>query len=106
MRFYTTRLIFTPPAALTQRPCCLLPATVCSFSPLCTDVPTLKGGVAEGKRAVMRLAQALLRDSLDQGPPRDEVHESNIMPLTAELSAAAGGTKARAGGGLSRLWRR
>ena len=62
--------------------------------------------MAEGKRAVMRLAQALLRDALDQGP-RDEVHESNIMPLAAELSPSAAKARvAGVGGGFARLWRR
>ncbi len=63
--------------------------TACSFSPLCIDVPTLKGGVEEGKRAVMRMARGLLRDVLDVGH-REDAHESNIMPLAGELVKGAG----------------
>ena len=35
-----------------------------SFSPLCTDVPTLKVGVAEGRRMVMEIAKAALGDAI------------------------------------------
>lgn len=46
-------------------PAVLPPAPTRSLSPLCTDVATLKAGVAEGRRNVMALAQALLGDVLD-----------------------------------------
>lgn len=87
----------------------LYPGPAASFSPLCTDVPTLKAGVAEGRSAAMRLAQALLQDSLEQqvAPLLDEVHESNILPVTAELSAAAkaGAAAGKRRGVIARFWR-
>lgn len=84
------------------------------FSPLCTDVPTLKGGVAEGKRAVMRMARALLlpeEERAKRGVGAEEAHalESNIMPfppgelLVAGEAARAGGCSG-ARGRLARLW--
>ena len=51
-----------------------------SFSPLCTDVPTLKLGVAEGRRMVMEVAHAVLGEAV----PAVDGHRkagSNIMPL-------------------------
>ena len=53
--------------------CCACTATpqrirlrcCCSISPLCLDVPTLKAGVAEGRRCVLATCRAVLGDVLD-----------------------------------------
>lgn len=102
----------------------LYPGAAASFSPLCTDVPTLKAGVAEGKRAVMSMARALLQEELEAGADAFEeahMHESNIMPLVgkdllglrqgaAAARGAATAAAAAAGAGSSgrryRLWGR
>jgi hypothetical protein len=52
-----------------------------SFSPLCIDVPTLRGGVDEGRRAVLRVLRAALGDVLDF--QRFE-EAANIVPLAQE----------------------
>ena len=103
----------------------LYPGPAASFSPLCTDVPTLKAGVAEGRRAVMRLAQALLAPlegaALGEGrrggrsagssgreaEPELLLMESNIMPLASgELGAPHAPAAAARRSRLSRLWGR
>jgi predicted patatin/cPLA2 family phospholipase len=68
-------------------------ARATSFSPLCIDVPTLKGGVAEGRRATLQMLRATLGDYLDFGP-----HEAaaNIVPLAPPGQRGSG----------DRLWRR
>jgi len=53
-------------------------ASAASFSPLCIHVPTLKSGVAEGRRAVMAIARAALADAIDLSR-FEEV--ANIMPI-------------------------
>jgi hypothetical protein len=52
-----------------------------SFSPLCTDVPTLLSGVNEGRRAVLAVARQAFGDLLD-APSLEAAHSesANIMP--------------------------
>ncbi len=62
-----------------------------SFSPLCTDVDTLKSGVAEGRRAVMTVAKAALSDVVDMAMFRDLENPgqaANIVPTTMSLKKA------------------
>ena len=55
------------------------------------DVPTLRGGVAEGRRCILNLAEALLGDVIDLTPH-----------LEAEAAGSAGNASSGgAGGGLS-----
>eukprot|EP00890_Picochlorum_soloecismus_P002600 jgi/Picsp_1/3340/NSC_06178-R1_protein len=54
-----------------------------SFSPLCIDVPTLKAGVAEGRRAVLAVARAGLADAVDlQKALELGSISANIVPTT------------------------
>jgi predicted patatin/cPLA2 family phospholipase len=54
-----------------------------SFSPLCIDVPTLKAGVAEGRRAVLAVARAGLADAVDlQKALELGSMSANIVPTT------------------------
>lgn len=46
---------------------CYVPLLTCRFSPLCIDVPTIKAGVAEGRRAVIHVLRAALGGVLDFG---------------------------------------
>lgn len=66
-----------------------------SFSPVCTDVPTLKAGVAEGRRAVLTVARAALGDVLDFSRFQET---ANIVPLPRRSAAGRAATE--------RLWRR
>lgn len=63
-----------------------------SFSPLCTDVDTLKQGVAEGRRAVMTVAKAAFPDIIDMTMFSDVEQASkqaaNIVPTTVSLKKA------------------
>lgn len=86
----------------------LYPGPPASFSPLCTDVPTLKAGVAEGNRAAMDLARVVLEGVLEEGGGAEEVHESNILPLagTPLGSFPQNAQGGRGRGRLSRFWAR
>ncbi len=53
-------LLLTP-ASLNPVPLAFHP---CSFSPLCIDAPTLKAGVAEGRRNIETVCRAVLGDVL------------------------------------------
>lgn len=59
----------------------IFPGPASSFSPLCTDVPTLKAGVAEGRRVALAVLEATLGDVLDFSRFHGEV-VSNITPIT------------------------
>lgn len=62
-----------------------------SFSPLCTDVPTLKQGVAEGRRAVLAIAKAALPEVVDLsmfGETEMSNQTANIVPTTMSLKKA------------------
>lgn len=52
-----------------------------SFSPLCTDVPTLRDGVAEGRRTVLSMARSALSDVIELPSPLEvEISAANIVP--------------------------
>lgn len=71
----------------------LYPGTAANFSPLCIDPPTLRAGVAEGRRNVLAVCRALLGDCWDFSR-FPELESSNIVPTRSPSSSSA------------RLWRR
>ena len=83
-----------PPPPPTHSPPHPPPHPPRSFTPLCTDVPTLKSGVAEGRRTVLALARALLPDALDLSSYAEEEGNILALPQRAPSSSAA------------RIWRR
>ncbi|PSC75485.1 Patatin Phospholipase A2-related [Micractinium conductrix] len=72
----------------------LIPGPASNLSPLCIDVPTLKAGVAEGRRGVLALGRALLGDTRDFSRFFSELESSNIVPARSPASSS------------ERLWRR
>lgn len=68
-----------------------------SFSPVCTDIQTLKNGVAEGRRAVLAMAQAALGDVVNVTPHLQR-EAANIIPLATRSASGRAATE--------RLWRR
>lgn len=71
----------------------LYPGAAANFSPLCIDPPTLKAGVAEGRRGVLAVCRAVLGDALDFSRFA-ELERSNIVPHRSSRSSS------------ERLWRR
>jgi len=57
-----------------------------NFSPVCTDVPTLKAGVQEGRRMVMQLMEVLLMGGGGQSHVGSSGNGNNIVPLKMEWS--------------------
>lgn len=55
------------------------------FSPVCTDVPTLKAGVQEGRRMVLQLMEVLLMGG-GGGQSHSSSNGNNIVPLKREWS--------------------
>lgn len=64
-------------------------------SPLCIDVPTLKAGVAEGRRSIMAIARAALGDVVDVSRFEEA---ANIVPLPRRSAVGRSAS--------SRLWKR